>query len=613
MIKKFAQALEFNGQAVYYPEIRPGYTAWASLFKFDNGDLGIAFNEIRQGGNPNFTPVPLEFAEAMVLQYRELPDVLPACNPDLISEYVYLKSTDNGQTWQETGRCPVNTRHYWHVGFPDGRIVRIIGTQQYRYELGDDRFCNVIEESKDGGNTWKEIARFMEGKFFYGHKFKKLSNGNIVAVGPVLPSFGLGGEIQTRPGELPGHIKPDQTAFLISEDGGYTWDGPHYIFSGIEAWEPDFVELPDGSLLFINSTVQPGRAVRQIVRKCSTGWINEPLMEIHRGAPDDWGNNPQGGFTPETVTITPQGLIVGARRGGGYSCSNDLGENWYEIEGLPKCEYQPMIECLPDGKFLAVWHYGLDSRFGEFDMYIGTHEFAVKANLSKPTALTLQREFSADGNQYINAFNARLTADGKPLKGRKINMHVKDTWFPSPDDRNNPIDVWDSQDIRTSITDSNGVARFELKDKACVPDRNMDYTVAVSFTSKQSDEHLSCKGPTCRAYPLTAARDNVAPYPVYNSRGMIMITPETANDFPDLADIVEHFCIHEPSADIEKWIDAAGSKKRAKEVLQFLLDNNIISVDDKDIYHWYRARQSGDMGKPFIHGVKICNLKEYCN
>src|SRR3989304_5706832 len=102
----------------------------------------------------------------------------------------------------------------------------------------------------------------MEGKFFYVHKWKKLSSDAIVTAGPILPTFGPGGERGGRCMSIPGQVLPDQTAFLISCDGGYTWDGPHYILPGIEAWEPDFVELPDGSLLFLNSTVPAGRAVR---------------------------------------------------------------------------------------------------------------------------------------------------------------------------------------------------------------------------------------------------------------------------------------------------------------------------------------------------------------
>ncbi len=610
---KFAQALDFDKRAVYYPKVRPGYTAWASLFKFGNGDLGIAFNEIRRGRNPDFNPPPLEFVEAMALQYREIPDVFPPCNPDLISEYVNLKSTDNGKSWTETGRCPAHTRHYWHVGFSDGRLVRLIGTQHYRYELSpEDRMCSIVEESTDGGNKWKEIARFLEGKFFYGHKFKKLQNGSIIATGPIQSSFGPEGSRTGLSTTIPGEIKPVQTCFMISEDGGYTWDGPHYIFPGIMSWEPDFVELSDGSLLFINSTVQAGRAVRQIVRKTPTGWVNDPLMEIRRGTPDNWENERQGGFTPETVTITEDGLIVGARRGGVYSCSNDLGENWYEIDGASACKYQPMIEYLGDNKFLTVWHEGGDTRFGEIDMFIGLHDFTVKANLPKPAKLTLQRELSEDKRQYINSYLAKLTADGEPAAGREIELRVRNLRLPQPDGKVNPINVWDSPDIRKAVTDEDGIARFALKDKENIMDVGHCYEVAVSFTPNPDDDLLPCKGPSMLLRALTTVRGNPAPYPAYLRWGTLMVTPETAKRFPDLPDVVKHFDIPDPDTKIDKWIEAAGSKKRAEEILDFLIANHIVSKDDNGVYHWYRGCLSGCEGEGWIHKVDICEIEEHC-
>ncbi|MCK5157481.1 MAG: hypothetical protein KAQ69_13715, partial [Spirochaetales bacterium] len=386
------------------------------------------------------------------------------------------------------------------------------------------------------------------------------------------------------------------------------------------AWEPDFVELPDGALLFINSTVQGGRAVRQIVRKSSTGWVNGPLMEIHRGAPDDWEKNKQGGFTPESVTMTPAGLIVGARRGGVYSCSNDLGENWYEIEGPAKCNYQPIIENLPDGKFLAVWHYGGDTRFGEIDMFIGTHEFELEANLSLPlpTVLTLERELSEDRTQYISSFSARLTADGKAVAGREIQLQVRDVWVFDPKRRMNPVNVWDSPDIRIGITNSGGVARFELKDKVRIPDIHHCYQVGVSFVPASGEKLAGCKGPARPAYSLTQARNNSAPYPIYNLGGRIMITPATREKFPDLVDIVKHFCVPDPSAGIDTWIKASGSEKRAKEVLGFLMKYHIVHSDEKGVYHWYRAigsipgPEELKPGMQYIHGVEVCTLEEYC-
>ena len=603
----YAQGKEFKEQAVYYPEVRPGYTAWASLFPFGNGDIGISFNEIRKGKNPGFKAPTLEFVEAMAWPYRLLPDGLPASNPNLLSEYVYLKSTDKGKSWTETGRCEVDTRHYWTVGLPDGRMVRIIATQEYRYKLGKDRHCSVVEESMDGGTTWKEISRFMEGYFFYAHKLKKLKNNDLIAAGPIMPSFGPDGCVPGRHSQKTGELGPRQSAFFYSSDGGYNWDGPHYILPGIMSWEPDFVELSADSLLFINSTEQAGRAARQIVRKTPIGWVNEPMMEIHRGAPDDWEENRTGGFIPETLTITEDGLIVGARRSGVYSCSNDLGENWYEISETPICPYQPMIEYLGDGKFLTVWHEGTDSRFGEFDMFIGTHSFRVQADLPKPTQLTLDRELSEDGKQYINEFSAKLTVNGKPVGNKEVEFRITLAWLENG--IFNPENVRDSKDVRKAITDENGVARVAFTEMNRIPDIHHQYRIAVSFTPKPGDSLVACEGPEYVGYALTPMRNNTANYSAYMNHGLIMLTPEAAKKFPDLKNVVEKFDNEKPIVSFEEWIEAAGSEKRAKEIIDFLVQNHIISLEKEGKYRWYRSIHCP---KGIFREVRICELEEHC-
>ena len=605
--KSYAQVRNFREQRVYYPEIRPGYTGWASLFQFGNGDLGIAFNEIRRGKNPNFQPPTLEFVEASSLPYRILPDDSPSSNPDLLSEYVNMKSTDGGETWTETGRCAVETRHYWHVGFPDGRLVRLYGTAFMHIRKDAERFCVVVEESLDGGNSWRKISQFMEKMMGNMFKFRKLSDGTLVAAGPSQTGFGPGEFRSSRNSTIPGEILKVEAYFITSSDGGYTWDNPHYVLPGITAYEFDFVELADGSLLFINSTVQAGRAVRQIVEKRADGWVNMPMMEIHRGAPENWNENVQGGFTPETVAITEEGLIVGARRGGVYSCSNDLGENWYEIEGAPVCKYQPMIEYLGSNRFLTVWHKGGDTRFGEIDMFIGTHEFMVNAGLPKATKLTLDRELSEDKNQYINNFRTKLSFDGNPAAGREVEFRINLTWLD--DGRANPEDVKDSRDVRRAVTDENGITRIALTEMNSIPDIHYAYRITVSFKPAEGDKLAACEGPAMSAYAMTPARNNPANYPIYMNHGLIMITPPAAEEFPDLAEFVAEIDRKNPDLPFEEWVRITGDTHRAKQILTFLTENHLVTLRKDGIYFWHRNVHCGD---EIIKEVRICNLKEYC-
>ncbi len=600
----FATAVDFREQAVYYPQIRPGYTAWVSLFQFGNGDIGIAFNEVRKGENPDCVAPSLEFAEAMGIPYRFGPAAMGSMNRDLIYEYVYMKSSDNGKTWVQTGRCPVYTRHYWHVGYPDGRMVRIVGCQHYRYELGDERFHNDIEESTDGGNTWHKIAEVMEGGFFYCHKLKKLRDGSIVAAGNFSESFGPSTTKASRHTKVPGQCLTIDVCFVISRDGGHTWQGPHYVLPGVTAWEPDFVELADGSLLFINSTVQSGKPVYQVVRPTSGGFTNGPMMEIRRGKPVD--DKVQSGITPESVTITPDGLIVGARRGDVYACSNDLGENWYEIAGAPNCHYQPIIELLPDGTFLTCWHYGADSALGEIDMYIGTHSFKLEERLPKPSKLNVERALSPDGSKYMNSYMATLTAGGKPVAGRAVRFRLEPVW--REDGYDNTTRLEESNNVYEVVTDSNGVARLDLPEYDKCPDMHFGYWLDAIFEPEPGDDVAECRGPKVMHYAKRPARNNHANYPAYNNHGLIMLIPDSAARFPEMADVVRKIKAAGVDVSLEKWTESVGSEPRTKEILAFLTENNLVSLKPDGTYFWYRAVHCGD--EP-LHEVRVCETVEW--
>ena len=598
-----ARARDVEETPVYYPAVRPGYAGWANLFEFGNGDLGCAFNEIRRGESPDFRPMSLEWYAAMNLPYQ-FGGSLADGDPNFVSEYVCMKSSDGGYTWTETGRSIAHTRHYWYVGFPDGRLVRIYGMGHMGWP-GDDRYWTVAEGSTDGGTAWNEIARFLEGKCVNMLKVKRLSDDSIVMAGPIKLGFGPGKPKRSRHMVLPGQIHPVDGAFLVSRDCGRSWDGPHYVFPGVHADEFDFVELPGGDLLFINSQVQEGRAVRQIVHRTATRYVNEPMMEIRRGAtanPLDWDRS----FVPETVCITPEGLLVGALRCRPFACSNDLGENWYEIDGLHDSKYQPMIVCTPDGRFLNVGHVGSDHHFGEVDMFVTLCSFRLDANLPQPTALTLDRAKRPDGDRFVNAYDATLASAGRPLPGREIELRVMPHW--TPEGRINPLDVRESSDVRKARTDGNGVAHFVLSDMDSHVDVHYTYHIAASFTPAPGDECAPCLGPRRREYALASTRNSPTSYPVYIVHGWIIISPQTAERLPELTGVVAKLDMTRPDAPEEAWIEAVGSERRAREIVAFLVQNHILLPSGEGAYQWYRAfPRKGDV----IKGVRVSEVEEY--
>ena len=603
-----AAARDFEEIPIYYPEVRPGYAGWVSLFDFGNGDLGCAINEIRKAPSPDVRPPSLEFMEAMVLPYQFGSAETADADPTLVGEYVCTRSSDAGKTWDVTGRSVVHTRHYWHVGFPDGRMIRIYGTSFMGW-LGDDRNKVVVEESTDGGTEWQEISRLLDGYSMNMLKVKSLSDGSVVMAGPIRQAFGAGTDRATRSTEPPHKAHSHDPAFLISQDGGRTWDGPHYVFPGILAWEFDFVELAGGDLLFINSQIQSGPAARQVVKRTATGFINEPVMWIRRGATEDPLNWPES-LVPETVCITPDGLLVGALRMRPYACSADLGENWYEIDGLPSSNYQPMMIALPDGRFLNAWHTGHDHHFGSFDMFTGIHAFRLAANLPKPTKLTIERQKNAEGDHFLNVYQARLTSGDQGVAGRRISLRVSPNVLPTStgESRLNPIDVRDSDDVRTATTDENGIARFELPDIDAHPHCSFSYRLATSFTPGEGDEYAACLGPKRSAYSLTPTRDRPWTYPVYIMSGIIMIVPEVEERFPELIGLIEACDKESEELPLALWRERVDSEERLGEIVDFLVENHIAIRNDDGTCRWYSYHKY--YGK-VVCGARVCYLEEH--
>ena len=597
----YVTAVDFEEKVAFRAKEQPGNAGWVKLYLFGNGDIGLAFVEIRRKHNPRFTPPSIEFLQAAGYPYQYGRTKMPAVHPELLREGVFLKSTNSGLTWEETGRR-------WGVSgttqaYPDGRLVQMVSAQGSNYEFGNDRHYTSMQESHDGGNTWKQIARLLDG-FVLNTNMKKLRDGSLAVLCAVSPTWGPGGSRMLSQSAFPGERNPAQTAFMHSPDGGYTWTGPHYVLQGITAWEADFLELPDGRLLVFNSSVQMGATVRQIVHRTKTGFVCEPVYDVQKGGAE--GDNIQSGIMPEKMDLTANGMIIGARRGSYYACSNDLGDTWHRISNTPRCAYQPQVLCLPDGRFMAVWHRGTDSVYGQQDMYVGTHTFRLNADLPKAAKLTLARTLSQDHSQYVNIHHATLTVGGNPVPGKTIELRVEPTWRPDGIVNNTPIG--ESTNIMTAVTNGKGVAEFVLKEFDLTCDIHHSNYLQASFTPKSNEKLSSCKSSSYSSYSMTDKRNTPFAYPIYFSENVLFISAPTAQEFPELVDLVEKFERFDVDATFAQWADAIGNEDRAKLIIDFLVDNYALSVTNDGKYHWYRSIHCGPK---IIEHVRIGDLPDY--
>lgn len=507
---------------IYYPEIRPGFVAWTTGFEYGNGDIGISFKETKRQENQNYVPAKLEMGEAVgaPVSYCSV-----ECGSAVEESYrVYMISKDNGKSFMQTGKCQLESGSFCNMGFADGRIV---GFDVPRINDEGTGWCNYIEvrESLDGGTTWNKITRLLEGTAPYLWRSRRLKDGTVILLASLYGTpWGEGQARTTRNTMLPGetYLSKIQTFFLTTKNGR-DFSGPHYILPGVGAHEYDVVECDDGSLLFIAGDVQATPVARQKVERRGDMYINGTMFGIRRGAPQAPDKNPQGGFVPESMVMLKGDIIVGSRRNKPYSCSNDYGENWYEIDGLDPSLYQPYMMQMPNGVIANFGHFGGDAAFGQEDMYIGADFFTLENNLPASCTLSLRRNLSHDNSKYINSFIARLETNGTPVCEQEVTFRFTPVW--NTDGTVNTQKQANAPIIKKAVTDNNGYACANAFEYDNIPDIHFYYNVDVVYEPAQNSAYRQCDGPMMCVAALTPHRENKYPYEAYFAEGALYLSP----------------------------------------------------------------------------------------
>ena len=153
-------AQEAERRILYTPEERPGFVAWTTCFTYGDGRIGLSFKETVRARDPYYEPPKLEMGEAVgaPVSYCSV-----ECGSELERSFrVYMVSSDNGRTFTETGRCPLEEGSFCNMGFPDGRII---GYDVPRINDARTGWFDGIKmrESLDGGSTWREIGTLLDG------------------------------------------------------------------------------------------------------------------------------------------------------------------------------------------------------------------------------------------------------------------------------------------------------------------------------------------------------------------------------------------------------------------------------------------------------------------
>ena len=289
-------------------------------------------------------------------------------------------------------------------------------------------------------------------------------------------------------------ISDMEMMLFFSHDQGETWSGPVPILAGQNVSETDFVELPQGDLLFVNSSIfaTPGR---QIVYREGNRFTPGPLERVHSGT------------VPETICLTEDGVMIGCLRPGTYYWSDDLGQNWQPLEGAPSTieVYQPWIQYLGKGKVACAGHLGADDPIHSRDQYISLHTFNVQVlQKTTETRLWIERGFDAGKKNFLNAYTISLTSNGAPLPEKDIQV-----WYVARDAPG--YDSWNKTSLEermkaggkslTLRTGSDGKARLELPEFDGITNIHASYQLVVRFNADHKyPEHKPAQLPQLEFY-----------------------------------------------------------------------------------------------------------------
>jgi hypothetical protein len=512
---------------MYEPKQEPGFVAWVTAFHYGGESIGVSFKETELGENGAYSPPDLAMGEVLGLPVSYASIECGSRNE--ISSRVYMRSDDCGASFRETGRCPLHEGSFVNLGFPDGRIIGLDTPPRSSSE--NDGI--IVRESTDGGSTWKIVKKLLPGCSVYIWRARRLRDGTALVLASLYGTvWGEGRERGTRNTMLPGetYIGKIQTFFLSTNDG-ISYSGPHYVLPGIGAHEYDVAERDDGTLVFIAGDVQATPAGRQLVTRLGDSFINGALLPIRKGAPPDPIANPQGGFIPESIISLPGDILVGSRRGKQYSCSNDNGENWHAIEGLPPSLYQPFMIALPDGRVANFGHLGGDNAFGQKRMHIGVDIFNLEVSLPASCRLSLERLRSEDGNRYVNAFKAALRSGGEGIPSQRLLFRFMPVWNPDGSVDTSPMEKAPIK--RISVTSKAGEAVVRVPEYDGIADIHHFYNVDVVFEPEPESGFAPAQGPMMCVASLRPSRKCLYPHDAYFANGALHLSPSILDKHPD--------------------------------------------------------------------------------
>ncbi|MBA3481749.1 MAG: exo-alpha-sialidase [Pirellulales bacterium] len=357
-------ARDHSRKQIYHSPQTPGYTCWVGAWAMPDESLMICFTQATG---------PLEGRPTMPAELKARWNWPPAGQPNfdftgLDLHNVYMRSSDEGKTWQQTGAELFHTpggqmsQGGPQIALPDGAILR--AAFGYHLPLDPDvPKTGFLQRSTDGGQTWgdRQVVLDADECTYRITRLRRLRDGRMIALGGIASAESS----SVTQEELSAMWRP---LFMVSEDEGKSWSPPLEIAGedergtwGGEEW--DVAELDNGDLLAVFRRFDPKDRTKQarwqgILQKQDDSWSVERLTRSvlpHSGHPE--------------LLATREGPVLHIATNGTH-WTKDGGETWNElkIQGVQSTfgsHYYPHSLQIADGTIYVFAHTGSHDPYGK--------------------------------------------------------------------------------------------------------------------------------------------------------------------------------------------------------------------------------------------------------
>ena len=154
------------------------------------------------------------------------------------------------------------------------------------------------------------------------------------------------------------------------------------------------------------------------------------------------------------------------------------------------------------------------------------------------------------------------------------------------------------------------MAYFAFPDFDSIPDIHHQYFIRAYFKPDSDDNASPSESSRLSVYSKGSKRNTPHTYPLYFAENTLYLAAPTVETYPELANLLKMFDRFDIDTTMNDWTKAVGDESRAKQIVNFLLENRALIPATGGKYQWYRAIHCGPK---VIENVRVNDIPDYAS